>query len=131
MVIYYNATDTSGRSVKSSTGVTIRSNGDIIVNNNIDSSSSSGQEAQDRWPYYSNIVNRTVCFDFHNDGGNLHFITWEDKKCDQSYTATVGVTVIDDTTGGPFKANAKKTYYKIDSGAKATLVVAKGAIFKD
>ena len=121
--LYYNAADNSG---KNGVIVTIKPDGTITVNNNGDTASIAPGKMS------GSVTNRTVCFDFHNDGGNLHLIAWEDKKCDQSYTGTPGSsTVIDDTSGGTFKANAKKMYYKIDRGAKATLVVAKGAIFKE
>ena len=56
VVLYYNATDTSGRTVKSSVSVTIVSN------------------------------------------GNLHFIAWQDKNCDQSYSGNVGTTIANDKT---------------------------------
>lgn len=125
---YYNSTDNSG---KDGVIVIIRYDGTITVVNNGDATSVTpgklkGSSAD------KPVTNKTACFDFHNDGGNLHFIAWEDKNCDQNYTGTPGSsTVIDDTSGGPFKANAKKMYYKIDRGAKATSVVAKGAIFKE
>ena len=131
VVLYYNATDTSGRAVKSAVSVTITSNGNITVDNNIDFSSSSGRRPKIVGRITGNIVNRTACFDFHNDGGNLHFIAWQDKNCDQSYSGNAGTTIANDKTMGPFKENAKKMYYRFGIGAKATLIVVKGAIFKE
>ena len=120
--LYYNATDTSG---KNGIVVTISDDGTIAVNNNGDTTSVTSKKMT------VPVTNKTVCFDFHNEGGNLHFVAWEDKNCDQSYSGTPGTTVIDAERGGAFKANAKKMYYQVSSGAKVTLILVKGAIFKE
>ena len=124
--LYYSATDNSG---KNGVVVTIRYDGTITVNNNGDTTSVAPKKITGPAP--NPVTNKTVCFDFHNDGGNLHFIAWQDNNCNQTYSAKTSNTVIDDNTAGPFKANAKKMYYKLDSGAKATLILVKGAIFKE
>ena len=111
--------------------MTILSNGNIIVGNNIDFSSSSSARAKVVGRITGAVTNRTVCFDFHNDGSNLHFIAWQDKNCDQTYSANPGTTIANDKTMGPFKENAKKMYYRFAIDAKATLIVVKGAIYKE
>ena len=120
--LYYNATDNSG---KNGVIVTIKSDGTITVNNNGDTSSVASKKLTGA------VTNKTVCFEFHNDGGVLHFIAWEGNNCNKTYSATVSNFLINVTSAGPFKANAKKMYYQFTAGAKVSLIVVKGAIFKE
>ena len=121
---YYNS-DNNG---KNGVGVlvTIHSDGTVFVRNN-------RTDGAKRFPkaITGGMTNKTICFEFHNDGGILHFIAWQDNKCHQTYSGTPGSPIIDDKKGGPFKENAKKMYYKFDPSAIATLVLVKGAIFKE
>ena len=124
--IYYSATDNSG---KNGVIVTIKDDGTISVNNNGDKTSVASKKITGTAPNL--VTNKTVCFDFHNDGGILHFIAWQDKNCDKSYSGKTSNTVIDDTSAGPFKANAKKMYYQFSSGARVSLILVKEPIFKE
>ena len=120
--LYYSATDNSG---KNGVIVTIKSDGTVTVDNNGDKTSVTPKKITGA------VTNKTVCFEFHDDGGVLHFIAWEGNNCNTTYSATVSNFLIDDTSAGPFKANAKKMYYQFTAGAKATLILVKGAIFKE